>query len=144
MWMRGRHQRCFIQWRILKCLFCRGDQSYKNDDSSPTCLNTEWSQDEPLTTSSEKIRRKKTGEKMMEGDDSLDQFICAKCAAPANQRCTGRKRIIAEKKISFKKNTRHHLIWVYTSFFNNLFFSWHFPNICKTHHWDLSSTKKII
>ena len=33
----------------LKCLFCRGDQSYKND-SSPTCLNTEWSQDVPLTT----------------------------------------------------------------------------------------------
>ena len=35
----------------------------------------------------------------MEGDDSLDQFICAKCAAPANQRCTGRKRIIADEKI---------------------------------------------
>ena len=38
----------------------------------------------------------------MEGDDSLDQFICAKCAAPANQRCTGRKRIIADEKTSLQ------------------------------------------
>ena len=150
--MRVRHQRCFIQWRILKCLLCRGDQSYKND-SSPTCLNTEWSQDELLTTSSEKNRRKiqekkqekKTRVKMMEGDDSLDQFICAKCAAPANQRCTGRKRIIADKKISlYKRKTRQRdkSSEFIPSFFNNLFFSWHFPNIWKTHHWDLASTKR--
>ena len=36
---------------------------------------------------------------MMEGDESLDQFICAKCGAPANQRCTGTGRIIAAEKI---------------------------------------------
>ena len=36
---------------------------------------------------------------MMEGDESLDQFICAKCGAPANQRCTGTETIIAAEKI---------------------------------------------
>ena len=36
---------------------------------------------------------------MMDGDESLDQFICAKCGAPANQRCTGTERIIAAEKI---------------------------------------------
>ena len=64
---------------------------------------------------------------MMEGDDSLDQFICAKCAAPANQRCTGRKRIIAdEKKYLYKKKLsrqRDKSSEFIPSFFNNLFFS---------------------
>lgn len=43
----------------------------------------------------------------MEGDESLDQFICAKCGAPANQRCTGTERIIAAEKIKAKLRYIH-------------------------------------
>ena len=43
---------------------------------------------------------------MMEGDEGLDQFICAKCAAPANQRCTGAGESMLTKFVSI-------LVWKY-------------------------------
>ena len=46
---------------------------------------------------------------MMEGDDSLDQFICAKCAAPANQRCTGRESLLMKKYLYKKSKTRQEI-----------------------------------